>query len=68
MYPLRQKTMTRLHTNEPIARKPKQLRPPVTDRRRGIDRRQSLVNRYFLNGGVERRSWQERRFLWYMTE
>ncbi|MGD9412580.1 MAG: hypothetical protein PVJ54_12000, partial [Desulfobacterales bacterium] len=23
---------------------------------------------YFLNGGIGRRSWRERRFLWYMTE
>jgi hypothetical protein len=37
------------------------------DRRSGIDRRKSGNRNYFLNGGVERRSWHERRKLWYMT-
>ena len=37
------------------------------DRRSGIDRRKSKNPNYFLNGGVERRSWHERRKLWYMT-
>jgi len=37
------------------------------DRRSGIDRRRLPVRNYLLNGFVERRSWAERRFLWYMT-
>jgi hypothetical protein len=40
----------------------------AVDRRSGKDRRRSSDPNYFLNGGVERRSWKERRFLWYMTE
>ena len=68
MIPQRQKTVTRLHTNKSPVRHQKQPHVPVTDRRSGIDRRQAPDNRYFLEGGVERRSWKERRFLWYMTE
>ncbi|MGD8666925.1 MAG: hypothetical protein PVI38_16560 [Desulfobacterales bacterium] len=68
MIPQRQKTVTRLHSEEAVSRNQKQLRQPVEDRRSGVDRRQSFDNRYFLNGGVERRSWKERRYLWYMTE
>ena len=37
------------------------------DRRCGADRRKSNNPEYFRNGGVERRSWRERRNLWYMT-
>lgn len=37
------------------------------DRRSGVDRRKSNNRHYFLNGGVERRNWHERRKLWYMT-
>ena len=44
------------------------LKQPATDRRSGKDRRKSGDINYFLNGGIERRSWRERRFLWYMTE
>jgi len=33
----------------------------VTDRRSGEDRRREHNLDYFSNGGVERRSWQERR-------
>ncbi len=36
------------------------------DRRSGKDKRQSFNSEYFLKGGVERRSWKERRCLWYM--
>lgn len=36
-------------------------------RRSGKDRRKLPVRDYLLNGYVERRSWSERRFLWYMT-
>jgi len=36
-------------------------------RRSGKDRRKLPVRDYLLNGCVERRSWSERRFLWYMT-
>ncbi|MBW2250576.1 MAG: hypothetical protein JRF60_08080 [Deltaproteobacteria bacterium] len=37
------------------------------DRRSGIDRRKSNNRDYFSNGVLERRSWHERRKLWYMT-
>ena len=37
------------------------------DRRSGVDRRKSDNRDYFSNGGLERRSWHERRKLWYMT-
>ena len=37
------------------------------DRRSGRDRRKSSNIRYFLKGGIERRSWVERRYLWYLT-
>jgi hypothetical protein len=68
MYPQRKKTVTRLHPNKSSIRHQKQLKQPVADRRSGVDRRQSPDSRYFLNGGLERRSWKERRFLWYMTD
>ena len=37
------------------------------DRRSGTDRRKKGNSEYFKNGGIERRSWSERRNLWYMT-
>jgi hypothetical protein len=37
------------------------------DRRSGTDRRKSYKALYFLKGGVERRNWKERRYLWNMT-
>jgi hypothetical protein len=37
------------------------------DRRTAKDRRKSQNPNYFLKGGIERRSWKERRYLWYMT-
>ena len=40
---------------------------PNSDRRSGVDRRKTSNHDYFLNGGIERRSWHERRKLWYMT-
>ena len=39
---------------------PKKERSPI-DRRSGGDRRKAHSLDYFLNGGVERRSWTERR-------
>jgi len=44
--------------------------PPLysaKDRRAHGDRRRTCRRDYFLKGGKERRSWKERRFLWYMT-
>jgi hypothetical protein len=38
------------------------------DRRSGKDRRISYSIDYFSEGGIERRSWRERRYLWYMTD
>jgi hypothetical protein len=68
MLPQRKKTVTRLHRDKSVSRIEKQSKPPVADRRSGADRRQSFDNQYFLSGGIERRSWKERRYLWYMTE
>lgn len=44
-------------------------RPPRknNDRRSYGDRRQTFRRAYFLGGGKERRSWQERRYIWDMT-
>jgi hypothetical protein len=39
----------------------------VRDRRSGKDRRKGSNAKYFIKNGVERRSWKERRNLWYMT-
>jgi len=36
-------------------------------RRSGKDRRKMGLKEYFLDGGDERRSWVERRNLWYHT-
>ena len=36
-------------------------------RRSGEDRRKESKREYFINGGIERRSWKERRTCWYMT-
>jgi hypothetical protein len=62
------KTVTRLPHKKLPSKKNAPLKHPAADRRSGEDRRKSLDPNYFLNGGIERRSWQERRFLWYMTE
>ena len=37
------------------------------DRRSGGDRRKVASKEYFLQGGLERRSWGERRKYWYLT-
>ena len=68
MLPQRLKTVARLHPEKSVSSDQKKLKKPAGDRRAGVDRRQSFDNRYFLEGGVERRSWKERRYLWYMTE
>ena len=36
-------------------------------RRSGEERRKRQSNKYFIDGGDERRSWAERRNLWYQT-
>lgn len=36
-------------------------------RRSGKDRRKISSKKYFLRGGLERRSWKDRRISWYMT-
>ena len=44
--------------------------PPLystNDRRAYRDRRKTYNRDYFLNGGKERRTWKERRFIWHMT-
>jgi hypothetical protein len=62
------KTVARLPHRKMPSKKNASLKHSATDRRSGKDRRKSCDPSYFLNGGIERRSWQERRFLWYMTE
>ena len=37
------------------------------DRRSGEERRKGQSKKYFSDGGIERRSWTERRNLWYQT-
>jgi len=37
------------------------------DRRSDGNRRKTFRRAYFLSGGKERRSWQERRYIWDMT-
>jgi len=39
----------------------------VKDRRSGKERRKTSHKKYFLEGGLERRSWKERRKYWYLT-
>ncbi len=58
-----------LALNEFIVKRKKNSTGKVSnpDRRSGIDRRKSNNRDYFSNGGLERRSWHERRKLWYMT-
>lgn len=36
-------------------------------RRSGKERRKTSHKKYFLEDGIERRSWNERRKYWYMT-
>jgi hypothetical protein len=62
------KTAARLHHETLRLENNGPLKHPATDRRSGKDRRKSGDVNYFLNGGIERRSWKERRFLWYMTD
>jgi hypothetical protein len=62
------KTVARLHRNNKLSKTHKHPKRPVADRRSGNDRRKIYSAIYFLNGGVERRSWKERRFFWYMTD
>jgi len=62
------KSVTRLHQNNKLSKTPKHLKRLAADRRSGNDRRTIYSAAYFLNGGIERRSWKERRFFWYMTD
>ena len=68
MYRQNTKTVARLHQNNKLSKNDKNLKRPAVDRRSGYDRRKIYNAVYFLNGGVERRSWKERRFFWYMTD
>jgi hypothetical protein len=68
MYRQNTKTVARLHQNNKLANYNKHPKHPAADRRSGYDRRIIYNAAYFLNGGVERRSWKERRFFWYMTD
>jgi hypothetical protein len=62
------KTFARQRYRKLQPKKNAPLKLAAADRRSGKDRRKSFDSSYFLKGGIERRSWQERRFLWYMTE
>jgi len=62
------KTVARLHQTESLSKKNTYPKRSTLDRRCGWDRRKTYSAAYFLNGGVERRSWKERRFFWYMTD
>lgn len=46
---------------------PYQSKANPKDRRSGIDRRKAYSARYFEKGGIDRRGWKERRYLWYQT-
>jgi len=60
------KSVARLHQNNKSSKTHKHPKRPAVDRRSGNDRRKIYDATYFLNGGVERRCWKERRFFWYM--
>jgi hypothetical protein len=68
MYRQNTKTAARQHQNNKLSKTNKHPKRPVVDRRSGNDRRKIYSAEYFLKGGVERRSWKERRFFWYMTD
>ena len=59
---------TRLDPNKSKRNNNRPIKSIYSDRRTGTDRRKSYSIDYFLQGGIERRSWRERRYLWYMTE
>jgi hypothetical protein len=67
MYRQDTKTVARLH-HKKLSKNNKYPKRPAADRRSGYDRRKIYNAAYFLDGGVERRSWKERRFFWYMTD
>jgi hypothetical protein len=62
------KKSTHLYPIKPEGKKDQMLKSIYSDRRSGNDRRKSYSADYFINGGIERRSWNERRYLWYMTD
>jgi hypothetical protein len=58
----------RQSNDERLAKKcAKPMRRSSIDRRSGKDRRKTYKALYFLKGGIERRNWRERRYLWDMT-
>jgi hypothetical protein len=57
-----------LHPNKSRKKNDHRLKSIYSDRRSGKDRRKSHSAAYFSHGGLERRSWRERRYLWYMTD
>jgi len=58
----------RLYPNKSKRNTDRLLKSINSDRRSGKDRRRSYSHDYFLHGGIERRSWKERRYFWYMTD
>ena len=65
MYPIDRKKASSILKLKAVNRS--QIYNPDDSRRSAQDRRKSANRQYFLDGGVERRSWKERRFIWYMT-
>ena len=65
---LKEAAPARLNPNKSKGNINRPIKSIYPDRRSGEDRRKSYSIDYFLQGGIERRSWKERRYLWYMTE
>jgi hypothetical protein len=57
-----------MHPNKSRRKNNQLLKNIYSDRRSGKDRRRSQSTDYFFHGGLERRSWRERRYFWYMTD
>jgi len=62
------KKLISLYPNKSEKNTSQLLKSIDSDRRSGKDRRRSYSRDYFLHGGIERRSWKERRYFWYMTD
>jgi hypothetical protein len=62
------KELIRLYPNKSKRNTDRLLKSINSDRRSGKDRRRYYSHDYFLHGGIERRSWKERRYFWYMTD
>jgi hypothetical protein len=65
---LDKKELIRQYPNKSKRKNDRLLKSIYSDRRSGKDRRSSYSIDYFFHGGIERRSWRERRYLWYMID